>query len=218
MVKLFLANLNLGEPPRNTENCIWTSVCGTEMFFSIDRINHILEAQPGRIALRDVDCNVERRDNISHLFFEDDATDLRHTAFLRPKARLFHRFMMKSIVPRAGSYHMVYPENFKALYAIYGNIRVNWAQLQMDEFLSFNQGKMQHIYYAQYIMRLISSVVPNAPESITSRVHMFDSRTIKLMKLSDAPPQFQTYRQWLNTPREQLRQSASTFRLLQDTE
>ena len=210
MVKLFLANLNLGEPPRNSENCVWTSVCGTQMFFSIDRINHILEARPGRTTLHDVDCNIERRDHISHLFFEDDTLDLRHTSSLRPKARLFHRFMMKSIVPRGGSYHLVYPENFKALYAICGSIQVNWTQLLMDEFLTFNQGKMQHIYYAQYIMRLINRVVTHGPESVTSKVHMFDSRTIKLMKLPDAPPQFITFRQWIDTPREQLRRSSST--------
>ena len=188
MVKLFLANLNLVNPPRNTENCVWTSVCGMAIFLSLDRINHTLNARPGGISLHDVDCNVMRRDQISHLFFEDDAIDFIQTSSLRPKARLFHRFI--SIVPRGGSYHLVYPENFKALYAICGNVRVNWAQLLMDEFLSFNQGKMLHIYYGEYIMRLINDLVVHAPESETTKVHHFDSRTIKLMKLPDAPTRF----------------------------
>ena len=118
--------------------------------------------------------------------------------------------MMKSLVPRGGSYHLVYPENFKALYAICRRIRVNWAQLLMDEFLSFNQGKMLHIYYGEYIMRLINSFVINAPESETSKVHSFDSRTIKQMKLPNAPPRFIRFDQWRATPREQLRRSYST--------
>ena len=82
MVKLFLANLNLVNPPRNTENFVWTSVCGTPILFSQDRINHILDARPGGISLHDVDCNVMRRDQISYLFFEDDAIDVRQTSSL----------------------------------------------------------------------------------------------------------------------------------------
>ena len=59
-------------------------------------------------------------------------------------------------------------------------------------------------------MRLINSFVINAPESETSKVCIFDSRTIKLMKLPDAPPRFIRFEQWSDTPREQLRRSYST--------
>ena len=45
MVKLFYANLNLGHQRRqNRENCVWSLVCGKEVWFSLDRIAHILQS------------------------------------------------------------------------------------------------------------------------------------------------------------------------------
>ena len=43
MVKLFYANLNLGhQTPRNPNNSVWSMVCGKKVWFSLDRIAHIL--------------------------------------------------------------------------------------------------------------------------------------------------------------------------------
>ena len=63
---------------------------------------------------------MNRRDRISHLFLEDDAVEIKSMS-LRPKARILHRAFMKTILPRTGSYEIVYPNNFRALYAIFGN-------------------------------------------------------------------------------------------------
>ena len=126
MVKLFYANLNLGhQQPRSREDCVWSLVCSQQVFFSLDRMAHILQSPSMGINIIDVDCAVGRRDRVSHLFMGDDMTQLR-SKFLRPKACILHKTLMRSILPRSGSYEQIYPENFQALYAIWGGIQVNW--------------------------------------------------------------------------------------------
>ena len=71
VVKLFYANLNLGQPPRNQQNCVWSSVCGQEVFFSIDRMAHILQSPSTGTNIIDIACEVGKRDRVSHLFMED---------------------------------------------------------------------------------------------------------------------------------------------------
>lgn len=62
---------------------------------------------------------------------------------------------MRTILPRFGSYKLIYLENFKALYAIWGGIQVNWPHRSLDEFLNFNNDNMNIIYFGEYIMRLL---------------------------------------------------------------
>ena len=103
---------------------------------------------------------------------------------------------MRSILPRTGSYELIYPENFKALYAIWGGIQVNWLRRILDEFLTFNNGNMRTIYFGEYIMRFLLNVGTPQPESETSSVGVINIRTISLMKLPSAPPTFTSYEEW----------------------
>ena len=80
------------------------------------------------------------RDRISHLFLEDDMRQLKSIS-VRPKARIIHRALMKTVAPRTESYELIYEHNFKALYAIFGNIKVNWLWFILDEFLSITMVK-----------------------------------------------------------------------------
>ena len=132
LVKLFYANLNLShQRPSNQSDCVWSLVCGQQVFFSLDRMAHILQSPNQGILLNDVDCDIRKRDHISHMFMSDEMNDLK-SKLLRPKARILHKTFMRSILPRTGSYELIYPENFKALYAAWGGIRVNWLPLILD--------------------------------------------------------------------------------------
>lgn len=75
---------------------------------------HILKSENDEIKLSNVDCDIVVRDRISHLFLEDDMHQLK-SMFLRPKDRIMHRALMKTVTPRTGSYELVYEHNFKAL-------------------------------------------------------------------------------------------------------
>ena len=95
---------------------------------------------------------------------------------------------MKTITPRTGSYELVYEHNFRALYAIFENIKINWLRLILDDFLSFNKGKMNIIYHKEYIMRLLKACEVPEPDSPVSIVGCLNARTLALMKLSVARP------------------------------
>ena len=196
MVKLFYANLNLGhQQPRNREDCVWSLVCGQQVFFSLDRIAHILQSPSTGINLGDIDCVVGRRDRISHLFMGDDMPQLR-SKFLRPQARIMHKTLMRSIHPGSGSYEQIYPENFQSLYAIWGGIQVNWTRLILNEFLTIHNRPMHMLYYGEYIMRLLLDVEIRVPDSDYSTPGMINIRTISLMQLPPRPPFFESLEEW----------------------
>lgn len=136
MVKLFYANLNLGhQTVQNQKDCVWSLVCGKPVIFCLGRMAYILRSENDGIELSNVDCDMVIRDHISHLFLEDDMHQLKYMS-LKPKARIIHRALMKTVTPRTRSYELVYEHNFKALYAIFENIKVNWLRLILDELLT----------------------------------------------------------------------------------
>lgn len=115
----------------------------------------------------------------------------------RPKARIIHRALMKTITPRTGSYELVYENYFKALYAIFRKIKVNWLYLILDEYLSFNNGRMNIIYYGEYIMHLLKACEIPKPDSPISTVGCLNARTLALMKLPVAkPPHIISFEEW----------------------
>ena len=208
MVKLFYANLNLGhQTPRNPNDSVWSMVCGKKVWFSLDRIAHILGSTNIGRKLEEIEFNPQIRDNINHQFMDDNINfqDLKSTS-LRPRARILHKTLMRTITPRTGSYEIVYPINYRALYAIFGNIKVNWVQLILDEFLSFHNGKMRTIYFGEYIMRLLLNVDTPLPDSENTMVHQINHRTISLMQLPTRPPRFISLAEWEARRQEQQQQ------------
>ena len=205
MVKLFYANLNLGhQNPRNPNDSVWSMVCGKKVWFSLDRIAHILGSPNLGRKLEEIEFNPQIRDNINHLFLDDiiNIHDFKSTT-LRPRARLLHKALMRTITPRTGSYEIVYPNNYRALYAIWGNIQVNWVQLILDEFLTFNNSKMKTIYFGEYIMRLLLNVDTPIPESENTKVHQINHRTISLMQLPSRPPRIISLAEWESRQQQQ---------------
>ena len=122
--------------------------------------------------------------------------------FLRPKARILHKTLMRTILPRSGSYEQIYPDNFKALYAIWGGIQVNWTQLILGEFLTFQNRSMHLLYFGEYIMRLLLDVGIRVPDSDYSTPGVINIRTISLMQLPPRPPQFDSYEEYLSKKRQ----------------
>jgi len=76
------------------------------------------------------------RDEITHLLWEDQMLKWRST-YLRPWARLLNRIIINTIIPRLGSHEMIYELDHKALYAIFGNISVNWARFILEQIKEF---------------------------------------------------------------------------------
>ena len=59
MVKLFYANLNLGhQDVSNQEDCIWSLACGKHIFFSLDRMAHILKTENDGVELSTIDVDL----------------------------------------------------------------------------------------------------------------------------------------------------------------
>lgn len=78
MVKLFYANLNLGhQNVPNKQDYVWILVCGKPVFFSLGRMAHILQTEIDGVELATIDCDLVVRDNVSHLFLEDDMRQLK---------------------------------------------------------------------------------------------------------------------------------------------
>ena len=96
MVKLFYANLNLGhQTPRNPNDSVWSMVCGKKVWFSLDRIAHILGSPNMGRKLEEIEFNPHIRDNINHQFLDDNINirDMKSPS-LRPRARLLHKALM----------------------------------------------------------------------------------------------------------------------------
>ena len=135
------------------------------------------------------------RDEVSHRFIDDDMDGTKSIG-LCPSARLLHRSIMRTFLPRTGTYDQVYTENFRALYAIYGDVQVNWIQLIMDEFIGLNQGNMKHIYYGEYIMWLLKNARVPEPDSDVTSMKFLNARTISLMKLPPRPLRIMSFEEW----------------------
>ena len=125
--------------------------------------------------------------------------------FLRPKARILHKTLKRTIAPRSGSYEQIYPENFQALYAIWGGIHVNWTRLILGEFLTFQNRSMHMLYFGEYIIRLLLDVGIRVPDSDYSTLGAINIRTISLMQLPTRPPHFDSLEEYL--AKKQQRQS-----------
>lgn len=172
------------------------------MFLSLDRIGHILHTPTRGVELQELNAVVGKRDEVSHRFLEDDMTELKSIA-LRPTTRIMHRTLMHTILPHIGSYELVYPNNYKALYAIWGEVEVNWPKLILDEFLTFNQGRINIIYFGEYIMWLLMNLQVPISEFDTSVPKTLNSRTISLMKLPPRPLTIISFQEWKSRPRQE---------------
>jgi len=138
MIKLFYANMNLDKfKPDNPDGVIWSVVCGKQIFITHARMASILGIPNAGIEFSSKFCEVFTRNATSHQFM-DDNSDGTKSIGLRPTTRPLHRVLMLSLFPRLGNYDAVYKENFKALYAIYGDIQINWVHMIFDEILKVN--------------------------------------------------------------------------------
>ena len=197
MIKLFYANLNLQKyKPENSSHCLWSIVCGKEVFISCERMANILGSSLVGQNFDENFCNIHVRTPISHLFIEDDKESTKSMG-LRPSARLLHHTIMRSLLPRVGNFDAVYKENFKALYAIYGDVRINWISMIFDEILAVNNSNRPHLFYNEYIMRLLLDCGVEPPKTSTiSRPKVINNATIKRMKLPPPCLNIMPYEQW----------------------
>ena len=110
-------------------------VYGKIIKFHYNHIGQILECgfQGDELAQTKV---IVERDEINHQIFLDRNAS-RVSKSLRPRARLLERMLINTIIPRSGSHELVYEQDHQALYAIFGILNVNWAQVFHDQIKSF---------------------------------------------------------------------------------
>lgn len=75
---------------------------------------------------------------------------------------------------------------------------VNWAKVILDEFQTFNQGRMRTIHYDVYIMRILKHFDVPFPDFEFSTIGALNTKTLGLMNL---PKQYRnhtiiTYEHW----------------------
>ena len=103
---------------------------------------------------------------------------------------------MHSLLPRIGNFDAVYKENFKALYSIYGGIRINWIGMTFDEILKVNDCSRPHLFYNEYIMRLLLDCGIEPPKSSISKPKVINKATITRMKLPAPYFNIMPFEQW----------------------
>ena len=103
--------------------------------------------------------------------------------------------LIKTLFPRQGSHEVVYDEEEKALYAMFGQIKINWAKYIYDEFQCYFQIKKQALVYGSFITRILNAL--NIEHYIPDRssIKIAEERFFSLMHLPKELPRYPSYQQ-----------------------
>lgn len=113
-------------------------VSGVKIILPIQRIGTILQCASDGKELDDIEVNIQKHDAISYQFLTDDPVTLK-AKYLHPKARIMHRVLTHSLLPRTCSCEMIHKHNYQCLYALWGGKIVNLLKIIMYEIRLFHQ-------------------------------------------------------------------------------
>ena len=130
------------------------------------------------------------RETFHHIFEGDENFEFKNRNF-RPKARIVNLLLQHTLTPRSGNFNNPTSKVCKALFAIFGNYDINWAQVILDELRpkNFEMGE-NTLYHGIYLTRIFNYFGVNfkGEEFISRKV--FNISNISLMKI---PYVFQPY-------------------------
>ena len=189
LVKMFYANLNRGFYD-GQDGQIWSSVKGTQIVLDCEILGNILGCKYTGMNLSEFQINENDRETFHHIFEGDDNFEFKNRYF-RPKARIINLLIQHTLIPRSGNYNNPTLKVCKALFAIFGNYDINWAQVILDELRpkNFTMGE-NTLYHGVYLTRIFNyfGVDFKREEFITRKV--FNHGNISLMQI---PLVFQPY-------------------------
>ena len=130
------------------------------------------------------------RETFHHIFERDDDFDFKNRIF-RPKARIVNLLLQHTLTPRSGNFNNPTSKICKALFAIFWNYDINWAQVILDELRPKNLEMGENtLYHGIYLTRIFNYFgVDFKGEEFVSR-KVFNHSNISLMKI---PFVFQPY-------------------------
>ena len=192
-VMLFLANIN--NPAirlHNEVGTLWSSVYGTIITITAEEIGRILKTSNVGQNFCSFEMSKEP-DAITYDLWEEQNSN--RSIELRPRPRLLLRMLIKTLFPRQGSHEVVYDEEEKALYAMFGRIKINWAQYIYDELRCYFQIKKQALVYGPFITRILNAL--NIEHYVTDRssIKIAEERFFSLMHLPKELPRYLSYQQ-----------------------
>ena len=92
----------------------------------------ILKCKSTGIDLSSFNIDENDHETFHHIFEGDDNFEFINRNF-RPKARIVNLLLQHTLTPRSGSFNNPTSKVCKALFAIFGNYDINWAQVILDE-------------------------------------------------------------------------------------
>ena len=187
LVKMFYANLNRGFYEGRDDE-VWSSVKGTQIVLDTDVLGTILECKSTGSNLSSFEIDETDRETFHNIFEEE--MDFKNKNF-RPKARIVNLLLQRTITPRSGNFNNPTQKVCKALFAIFGNYDINWAQVILDEFRHKNLDSGENaLYHGIYLTRIFTYFgVDFRGEEFFNR-KVFNHSNISLMKI---PYVFQPY-------------------------
>jgi len=187
LVKMFYANLFRGFYDGN-DNEVWSSVKGVQIILNAEILGAILECKCTGEDLSKFEIK-ENDFETFHEIFEGEM-DFKNKNF-RPKAKIVNLILQKTITPRSGNFNNPTSKVCKALFAIFGNYDINWAQVILDELRPKNVLSGENaLFHGIYLTRIFNyfGVDLRGEECVPRKV--FDKSNISLMKI---PRVFRTY-------------------------
>src|SRR5574338_85283 len=182
LVKMFYVNLNRSFHEGN-ENEIWSSVKGTKIVLNCDLLGTILNCKSTEMDLSSFQIDEHDRETFHHIFEGDENFEFKNRNF-RPKARIVNLLLKHTLIPRSGNFNNPTSKVCKALFAIFGNYDINWAQVILDELRpKYLEMGEKILYHGIYLTRIFNYFGVNfkGEEFISRKV--FNISNISLMKI-----------------------------------
>ena len=182
LVQLFYTNIERVGTIGGSEK-IKTLVKGMEIELTTKTIGKIFNIPYQGVSLSSVRMNDS--DLLSnHIFLPGHGKPLNNSNKLRPFPRFIARILAYNLFPKTGSFHFISLELAKAIYAIMGNIQVNWAEVYFDNFLTIPRGFLP---YGAFLTKIFDKfhVDLKSEKSVVRSIEFFDSNALTRMKLTN---------------------------------
>ena len=192
LVKMFYTNLNRSFYEGN-ENQIWSSVKGTQIVLDCEIIGNILGCKSTGMDLSTFQINENDRETFHHIFESDENMEFKNRYF-RPKARIVNLLLQHTLTPRSGNFNNPTLKVCKALFAIFGNYDINWAQVILDEFRPRDiKGGENRLYNGVYLTKIFKFFGVDFKGEGFEKRRVFNSGNISLMKIPLVFKPYETY-------------------------
>ena len=179
LVYLFYANLSTISSADGSLT-ITSSVKNAEIAFSANELAEILNIPTSDVSLMSVDVS---NPDINPLLFKPDCTYPMNNNSLNPNARLIAKIVAQNLIPKTGSFDHFASDKINAVYAIFAQIKVDWATVFINNMASKHTKFLPFGSFLTHIFKHFNVDLTNEPK-VESKRDFFDKVSLSRMQLA----------------------------------